>query len=144
MDRKLRVAIMGGGGILHAHAPGFTRLHDICEVVAVAEVNTDKHETIRNLLGDVPIYGNYNDLYALDDIDAVDILLPHSLHMEAAVGAAQKGWHVLCEKVMARNVYECRQMIDACDKAGVALVISHDRRYAGDWVSLKTIVDSGE
>ena len=143
MDRKLRVAIMGGGGILGAHAPGYARLADICEVAAVAEADASRHGAIKKLLGNVPVYAHYTDLYGLDGIDAVDILLPHCLHMPAAVGAAQKGWHVLCEKVMARNVHECRQMIDACDKAGVSLTISHDRRYDGNWASLKRIVDSG-
>jgi predicted dehydrogenase len=143
MNRKLRVAIMGGGGIIAAHAPGYARLDEICEVVAVAEKNPARHEAIAGMLGDVPIYKNYADLYELNNIDAVDIILPHFEHMDAAVGAAKKGWHVLCEKVMARNVYECRQMIDACDAAGVSLTISHDRRYAGDWVSLKNIIDSG-
>jgi len=145
MERKLKVAIIGGGGIFGAHAPGYTRLADLCEVVAVADPNEACHTRIRRHLGDsVPIYKDYDEVLALPGLDAVDILLPHNLHMDAAVKAAGKGLHVLCEKVMARNVYECRAMIDACDKAGVLLVICHDRRYAGDWVALKNIVDSGE
>jgi predicted dehydrogenase len=145
MDKKLRVAILGGGGILGAHAPGFNRLPDLCEVVAVAEPNEARHGVIRELLQkDVPIYGDYNEVLALPALDAVDILLPHNLHMDAGVKAAERGLHVLVEKVMARNVYECRTMIDACEKAGVLLVVGHDRRYAGDWVALKNVIDSGE
>jgi len=108
MDRKLKVAILGGGGIFGAHAPGFKRLTDICEVVAVAEPNEACHNRVRNHFGsDMPIYRDYNEVLALSDLDAVDILLPHNLHMEATVKAAGKGLHVLCEKVMARNIYEC-------------------------------------
>lgn len=145
MEGKLKVAILGGGGILGAHAPGFTRLHDLCEVVAVAEKDPSRHERIRELLQkDVPIYGDYNEVLDLPGLHAVDIVLPHHMHADATVKAARRGLHVLCEKVMARNVYECQQMIDACKRANVALVISHDRRYAGDWVALKRIVDSGD
>lgn len=144
MDRKLRVVIMGGGGILNQHAPGFNRMSDSCEVVAVAEPDKGKHAWIRKILNnpDLPIYQNYMDLYELDDVDACDIILPHDLHMDATVRAAKKGWHVLTEKVMARNTWECERMIEACDEAGVLLVISHDRRYAGDWVALKRILET--
>lgn len=145
MDRKLRVAILGGGGILAAHAPGYTRLTEICDVVAVAETNTALHARICELLKkDVPIYDDYNKIFELDGIDAVDVILPHFLHRDAVLKAAKKGIHVLCEKVMARNVYECQEMIDACAEAKVELVICHDRRYAGDWVTLKKVIDSGD
>ena len=145
MNRKLKIAVLGGGGILAAHAPGLNRISELCEVVAVAEPNEARHGEIRRLLQkDVPVYRDYNEIFNLSEIDSVDILLPHNLHMDAAIKAAEKGLHVLCEKVMARNIYECQAMIDACNKSGVILAISHDRRYAGDWVSLKNIIDSGE
>ena len=144
--RKARVAILGGGGILGAHAPGYVRLADRCEIAAVAEKNGAQHERIRKLLqrDDVPIYTDYKDVLELPGLDAVDILLPHSMHMEAAVRAAEKGLHVLCEKVMARNTHECQAMVDACARAGVELVIMHDRRYHADWALLKGVIDSGE
>ena len=144
MGNKKRIAILGGGGILGAHAPGYTRLGDLCEVVAVAETDVSRYDRIKTLLHkDVPIYGDYIEALSLPGLDAVDILLPHSMHMAAVVLAAKKGLHVLCEKVMARNTYECKAMVDACEIAGVELVIVHDRRYAGDWVALKEIISSG-
>lgn len=145
MEGKLRVAILGGGGILKAHAPGYLRMKDKAEVICAAESDPSRHERIRELLENpsLPIYNDYNEVFQRDDIDAVDIILPHFLHMDAAVKAANKGWHVLTEKVMARNIWECQRMIDAAEKSGVLLMVSHDRRYAGDWVALKHIVDSG-
>ena len=109
MNRKLRVAILGGGGILQAHAPGFTRLADKVQVVCAAESDPLRHDRMRKLLDDpnLKIYMDYNEVFQRDDIDAVDIILPHFLHMDAAVKAANKGWHVLTEKVMARNTWEC-------------------------------------
>lgn len=145
MQKKLRMVIMGGGGILDQHAPGFLRMSDFCEVVAVAEPDESRHERVRNLLlnPDLPIYKNYEELYELDGIDAVDIIMPHHLHMDATIKAAEKGWHVLTEKVMARNSFECERMIEACYKAGVRLVVCHDRRYAGHWVALKRVIETG-
>ena len=145
MNRKVRIALLGGGGILKAHAPGYLRLKDKVEVVCAAEADQTRHQRFRELLNnpELPIYSDYNEVFARDDIDAVDIILPHFLHMDAAVKAANKGWHVLTEKVMARNTWECQRMIDAAKKNAVILMVSHDRRYAGDWVELKRIVDSG-
>ena len=144
MPEKLRIGILGGGGILGAHAPGFRALEDRCTVVAVAEPRPDQADRVHSLLGDhVDIQADYRDVLARDDVDAVDILLPHDLHMPATIAAAKAGKPVLTEKVMARNVYECDRMIEACDAAGVSLTVCHDRRYHGDWTALKQIVDSG-
>jgi len=144
MAKIVKIAILGGGGILAAHAPGFIRLPNKCEVVAVAEPNVAYHDRIREWLQkDVPIYGDYREALAIPGLDAVDIILPHSLHKEATVLAAEKGLHVLCEKVMARNTYECQIMVDACRKAGVELVIAHDRRYSDGWAQLKNIIEAG-
>ncbi|UKS28332.1 hypothetical protein LOZ80_05180 [Paenibacillus sp. HWE-109] len=51
MSAKLKIGILGGGGILTAHAPGYTRLADLCEVV-VAETDPSRHSEIRRLLGE--------------------------------------------------------------------------------------------
>ncbi len=144
MSKKLKIGILGGGGILNAHAPGYTRLKDLCEVV-VAETDSSRHDQIRKLLGDdVKIVGDYMELLEDAEVDAVDIILPHHLHATATIAAAKAGKPVLTEKVMARNVYECDQMIAACSEAGVSLTVCNDRRYDKDWQALKNVIDSGE
>ena len=144
MRDKIRIGILGGGGILGAHAPAYRKVSDKCEIVAVAEPDETRWPRVRELTSeDVQIQKDYTDVAARDDVDAVDILLPHCLHMPAAVAAAQAGKHVLVEKVMARNTYECDLMIEACEKAGVTLTCCHDRRYHGGWMGLKDVVDSG-
>ncbi len=145
MTKKIGVGILGGGGILGAHAPGLMANADRCEVRVVAEPDAGRHARIRSLLGDqVAIVGDYHEVLQRDDIDAVDILLPHFMHLPATVAAAEAGKAVLVEKVMARNVWECDRMIEACERAGVPLVVCHDRRYHGEWEALKQVVDSGD
>lgn len=143
-DGKIGVGILGAGSILPAHAAGFLKLRDACEVVAVAKADPTHSEAVRALFRpDVVVTGDYEAVLARDDVDAVDILLPHDLHLPATVAAAQAGKHVLVEKVMARNIYECDRMIEACEQAGVTLTVCHDRRYQPDWMALKRIVDAG-
>jgi len=143
---KVKVGILGGGGILDAHGPAFAANSEICEIVAVAKPRLDEQSVARihRLLGPhVGLYTDYRELIEKADVEAVDIVLPHDLHLPATVAAAQAGMHVLTEKVMARNVYECDQMIEACSKANVTLTVCHDRRYSDEWGSIKDIVDSG-
>ncbi|MHB0934829.1 MAG: Gfo/Idh/MocA family protein [Armatimonadota bacterium] len=144
MSAQKRIAILGGGGILGAHAPALKKMADRCTVTAVAEPREDRHPYLRQVFGDgLRVYADYHELLQREEVDAVDILLPHYLHAQATLEAAALGRHVLVEKVMARNVYECDLMIDACERAGVSLTICHDRRYHGQWMALKEIVDSG-
>lgn len=141
---KVCVGILGGGGILGAHSAGYAQTSDRCTVVAVAETNPARDAAIRSLLGPaIRIVRDYHEVLALPEVDAVDIILPHHLHLPATLAAAQAGKQVLVEKVMARNVWECDQMIAACEAAGVTLTVCHDRRYHGEWMALKAIVDSG-
>ncbi len=144
MAEKVQVGILGAGGIFGAHMPGFAGVADRCEVVAVAEANPERDETIRRLAGpDVRIVRDYREVLALPEVQGVDILLPHHLHLPATLAAARAGKHVLVEKVMARNVWECDRMIAACEAANVSLTICHDRRYHGEWMALKDIIDTG-
>lgn len=144
MSELIRVGILGGGGILGAHAPGFNQNKDRGIVTMVAEPDKARHERIRQQIGEaVEIVDDYHDVIHSGKVDAVDIILPHFLHMPATIAAAEAGLHVLTEKVMARNIWECDRMIEACEKAGVTLTVTHDRRYNSTWEALKQITDSG-
>jgi len=141
---KVRIGLLGCGGIVGAHMRGYERVRDTIEVIAVAEPRVERHEQVRKWFGDaVPILDSYEDVLAIDAVEAVDIVLPHDLHMKATVAAAEAGKHVLIEKVMARNVYECDRMIEACATNGVTLTVCHDRRYHGEWETVKQILDTG-
>jgi predicted dehydrogenase len=61
----------------------------------------------------------------LEQVDAVYIALPNSMHAEYAVRAAAAGVHVLCEKPMAVTAEECERMIDACRENEVKLMIAY-------------------
>jgi len=144
MTNKLHIGIIGAGNIFSEHMSGFRQCADYCSVVAVAKAHPADSEAVRRELGaDVVIVRDYRELLARPDIDAVEILLPHDLHMPVTIDAARAGKHVLVEKVMARNIYECDRMIEACEQAGVTLTVAHDRRYQPDWMAFKRVIDSG-
>ncbi len=74
-------------------------------------------------------YGSYQELLDDPEIDAVYNPLPNSLHLEWTVRAAQAGKHVLCEKPLALNEAECKEMAAAADANGVKLLEAFMYRF---------------
>ncbi len=74
-------------------------------------------------------YGDWDKLKQHPDIQAVYIVTPNAVHRENVLAAAGVGKNVLCEKPMAVASQECRDMIDACAKAGVKLMIAYRCQY---------------
>ena len=70
-------------------------------------------------------YDNFDTIVNNPAIDIVYIVLPIALHKEFTIRAAKAGKHVICEKPMALNAAECREMIDACKKANRMLSIGY-------------------
>ena len=70
-------------------------------------------------------YQNFDQVANNDDIDVIYVVLPPSMHKEYVIRAANAGKHVWCEKPMAMNEKECREMIDACKKNKRSLAIGY-------------------
>jgi glucose-fructose oxidoreductase len=82
-----------------------------------------------NELGDryeVPARGGYDEFEScLEEVDAVYIALPNSMHAEYAIRAAAAGVHVLCEKPLAATGVECSAIVEACRDAGVQAMTAY-------------------
>jgi glucose-fructose oxidoreductase len=74
-------------------------------------------------------YQNFDSIASNPDIDVVYVVLPNNMHKEFTLRAAKAGKHVICEKPMAMNSDECRDMIEGCQKAGVSLSIGYRLHY---------------
>ncbi|MBE2320175.1 Gfo/Idh/MocA family oxidoreductase [Solirubrobacter sp. CPCC 204708] len=67
-------------------------------------------------------YGTYEELLASDEVDAIYIGLPNSMHVEWSIKALEAGKHVLCEKPLSRHPAEVQRAFDAADRAGRTLM----------------------
>ncbi len=76
-------------------------------------------------------------------VNAVYIATPPDTHCEYTLRVAAAGKPVYVEKPMARNYVECLKMIDACNKAGVALFVAYYRRALPNHLKVKELIDSG-
>jgi len=73
----------------------------------------------------VPSYSYEQYEECLEQVDAVYISLPNSMHAEYTIRAARAGVHVLCEKPMAVTADECEEMIEACESNRVKLMVAY-------------------
>jgi predicted dehydrogenase len=125
----LRVAVLGLGRVGPTHARAVSQAQG-ARLVAIAEVDERKREEALERLPDVEGIADYHDALARSDIDAVVIALPHWLHAQAAIDAAQAGKHILIEKPMATSVEECDAMLAAAQKSGVRLMVGHTQHVS--------------
>ena len=77
------------------------------------------------------------------DIDAVVLATPHSLHCSQIVAAAAAGKHVFCEKPLTLDAATAAAAIEAVEAAGVTLAIGHNRRFAPNFLALRSLLDEG-
>ena len=92
-------------------------------------------------------YADFDRVADNPDIDIIYVVLPNGMHREYTIRAARAGKHVICEKPMAANAQECRDMIAACKKAGVQLSIGyrmHFEPYTQEIMRLSRDKDFGE
>jgi len=114
------------------------------EVTAIASRDLGRAEEAAAELGIPRAYGSYEELLADGEIDAVYNPLPNHLHVPWSVRAAEAGKHVLCEKPIALNVGEVRELMAARDRAGVKIGEAFMVRTHPQWLRAREIVRSGE
>jgi len=87
---------------------------------------------------------SWEKLVSRDDIDLVDIAAPGNVHRNIAVAAAQAGKHVFCEKPLAFNLAQAKEMLDAVRAAGVKHMINFNYRLVPALALAKQMIDAGE
>jgi predicted dehydrogenase len=143
MTKPLRIGVIGTGVIATgSHLPAIARLGGLLELVAVADVRPAAAEQAAQTYG-VDAYTDYRQLLDRKDIDLVDICTPEFLHREQTLAAAAAGKHIHCEKPMAMNAAEGDDMIAACKRAGVRLMIGHSRRFTPRYQRIREAIDEG-
>jgi predicted dehydrogenase len=111
---------------------------DYVRVVAISEIRPSNQKKARQALeskygsaaGDIELIEDYHKLLDRDDIEMVIIALPLHLHAPASIEAMEKGKHVLCEKLMAKTVLDCKKMARTARRTGKLLSIGHQRHYS--------------
>ncbi len=138
MEKKLRIGVVGFGGIGHLHAAIYQHL-DNCELVAVADPDPVK---LASPTGDINLgistaveleklhlYRSFEAMLGAEKLDYADIALPTDLHALYAIAALDAGLHVFCEKPMARTIPEAERMLAAARRNRRSLMIGQCLRF---------------
>ncbi|RIV23570.1 gfo/Idh/MocA family oxidoreductase [Fibrisoma montanum] len=126
---KLGIALVGLGNYsTNQLAPALQETQG-CYLAGIVTGSPDKAKTWAEKYSipakNIYNYQTFDQIRNNPDIDIIYVVLPNFLHAEYTIRAAQAGKHVICEKPMAMNAAEARQMIMACEKAGVQLSVGY-------------------
>lgn len=136
---KIKVAIIGTGGISNEHIKGYQKNPNV-ELYAFCDINEERLNTMAEQYGVTRKFTDMNEMLKLDEIDAVSVCTWNSAHAPCTIAALNAGKHVLCEKPMATSAKEAMEMKAAAEKNGKLLMIGFVRRYGNDCAILKDFI----
>lgn len=142
---KVRVGMIGTGGIAHWHARQLKELDDV-EIMALTDPSSENREKIISeyKLEGIQQFSDYQEMLDNVALDAVVICSPHTLHFQQAMDALNSGCHVLIEKPMACSQAEAQQMIETAEKVGKVLQVSYQRHFQPEFIFIRDAIANGE
>lgn len=162
--KPVRAALIGGGdegGVLVGeHNPEFLQFVAVCDIrptnlrrIYDGDPKVPLRKGFKKVYGQscedkgsvnyIEQFTDYKKMLERPDIEAVVIAVPLHLHAPMAIDCLKAGKHVLCEKLMARNIGACKEMIRAAKEARRILSIGHQRHYSMLYAHAQEVVKSG-
>ena len=144
MKDKLRVGLIGAGGIAQQHMRGWEE-NEHAEVVAICDIKRKACEDTakRWSVAKDALFDDYEKMLEKVELDVVDICTPNAYHNPPALAGFEAGCHVLVEKPVAISADECREMIKAGKEAARLLMVAQVMRFSVEAQTLRTWVDAG-
>ncbi len=141
----LKVGLIGCGGIMTPHIEGWKAISGRAEIIALADVSQDAMQKAMAQIGHpVQMYTDFHALLANPDIEAVDIALPHHLHRDAIVSAAQAGKHLMTEKPLCLNLDQAADIAAAVRQSGITMMASHNQLFFPPVLQAKQMLMNGD
>ena len=143
-DKKLRIGIIGTGGISRSHIKSYLKQSDV-EIVAAADLIEGKAAKILAEFGiDAKAFTDYKEMVDTVEMDAVSVCTYNCTHKECTVYALEHGLHVLLEKPMTVTLDEAIEIMKAEKKSGKIVSVGFQPRFDENMQMIKKVVQSGE
>ncbi len=142
--RKIKWGVMGTAYIFERDMARGMSLAENCSMTAVAGRNREKAEEFREKYGFERAYGSYEELLEDEEIEAVYIPLPNTMHYEWTIKALKSGKHVLCEKPLAPGAGQAREMFQAAGENHVFLMEAFAYQHSPYIKEIKRAIEEGE
>lgn len=143
----LRVAIMGLG----SYGTRVAEAMQSCKMAKVTGVISGTPSKIKTWQEKYSIpekncynYENFDSIKDNPDIDAVYVITPNALHHDQVIRVAKAGKHVICEKPMSVNASQGKEMVEACKKAGVKLLVGYRMHFEPKTLEIIRMRNAGE
>jgi len=143
MTGRVRWGVLGAAHIAVKKVIPAMQRGEWCEIAAIASRDLQKAQQAAVALGIPKAYGSYEELLADPEIEAVYNPLPNHLHVPWSVRAAEAGKHVLCEKPLALDAAEARELLAAQTRTGVKMGEAFMVRTHPQWLRARELVRGG-
>jgi UDP-N-acetyl-2-amino-2-deoxyglucuronate dehydrogenase len=136
-QEKIKFVIIGSGNIANTYLTAVQHIGN-AQVVGLVSKKNNKLPNFAHLRA-------FQSLQEVDlDFDAVIICTPNAYHHVSAIGAANIGKHVLCEKPIDISLESIDRMIQACKENKVKLGVAYQRRFSSDNPIIKKLIDENQ
>ena len=149
----LRIGVVGWGFMGKMHFRCYKSDTNV-EVTAICDADAKQLQNSSGVAGNISgaeddldlsnisLYSDLSKMLAEEKLDALSIASPTFLHASQTMEALNAGVHVFCEKPMALNSGDCREMAEVAKQSGKTLQIGHCIRFWPEYVQAKEIIDS--
>lgn len=139
---KLKMALVGCGGIARAHLLGLEGHVPQIKITAAVDADTERAREMADKTGAQP-FTSLEEALDKGDFDAVDIMLPHDQHEGAAIACFAAGKHVVLEKPMAPTLDACERILAAAAEAGTVFMVAEQSHYWPEVVKVRELLRQG-
>ena len=140
-EKDLKVGVVGLG-MGRDHLQKFAKVAG-CVCTAICDQNVPLLNQIGDEFSIAARFGTFEEFLETADIDVVSLAVPNFLHKDMTLAALKRGWHVLCEKPMAMNTAEAREMAEAVRRSGKKFMIHFNQRFRPEHRYFRDLIKSG-
>src|SRR5437763_11331376 len=150
MAKPVNIGMIGYGFMGRAHSNAYAKVNHFFDLPmrpvlkAACARDASKIRAFADTWGYESIETDWRKLVERKDIDAVDICTPNNLHKEIALAAAAAGKMILCEKPLAMNTTEGREMVAAVERAKVPNMVWYNYRRVPAVTLARKLIDEGK
>ena len=141
-SHKPGVAIVGLGLIARTHAAAYQGLADRVDLRVVCDRDRERAASFGAEFGARPVF-DLADVLADPDIDIVDLILPHHVHVSASIATLDAGKHLLLEKPVAGTYPESATILRRAASTGLHFMVAENTRYAPAYLAVERLLREG-
>jgi D-apiose dehydrogenase len=137
-----RVAVVGAGYFSQFHLHGWATMSGI-QVVAVCDADGDKAASSARQFGAIHAMTRTSDLFAISDIDLLDIVTPPASHQALVTEALSKGIPTICQKPFGQHYQQALELTELAESSRVPLIVHENFRFMPWYREMRRHIDAG-